>query len=134
VSGLDTAMSNQSSHSSQASVIRPRGNPLSSLANSAFASRFYSWRGASGLNYVSTVFADSDRATMAEFRGGAIIGVAHHGDVRRPVCVFGPADFRSLDTGPVLRAVAELGVNEWHMHFASDPEPLSRDLNLCPHS
>jgi hypothetical protein len=102
----------------------PRGQSLASLAASSLGAGFYSWRGFSGRNYVCSVFADAERAVVAEFSAATIIGVASEGAARRPVCVLSSREFSVLSAD---RHGEFPGVDEWHVHFGADEAEL-RDL------
>jgi hypothetical protein len=109
---------------------RPSGRALSSLMRYELADRFYSWQGASGSNYVCTVFQEGDEARVADFEGAAVIGVAYRKNGRRPVCIMEPRALRLHSGQSMVRLAAKRGVNEWHVHFTSDWRKLSKDLGL----
>ncbi len=104
-----------------------QGRALASLDGFDLGERFYSWRGAKGASYVCSVFGAAEDAVVAGFSGCAVIGVARHGSARRPVCLLSSQQF-AQPRGRALRRVArELGVTEWHVHFAAQDTAL-RDL------
>ncbi len=107
----------------------PRGQALQSLAETdSLRSRFFSWRGASGRDYVCSVFQSGEDSFIADVTNGVVIGVAREGVTTRPVCVF-LAQERSYGDRRGLREIArELGVAEWHVHFCADAASL-RDLS-----
>ena len=97
-----------------------RGQSLSALRASDLRDRFYSWRGASGRNYVCSVFRLSDEALLTDFAHSLFIGVAREGAGRRPLCALASRDFGDA-AGAILRAEAMAqGLSEWHVHFCAD--------------
>jgi hypothetical protein len=105
----------------------PAGLGLASLAASNLERRFYSWLGKSGRRYVCTVFRNGEGEALGSFTDASIVGVAHRDEIRRPVCVLSPSDFDANGNARAAAAIA-LGVNEWHVHFLTDPRELAADL------
>lgn len=123
-----TPMATNGSSRNPAYRVAPQGLPLASLTDCALQDRFYSWLGLSGTKYVCTVFAILDASAIGEFSDAAVIGVARHDGVRRPVCVLQPSDFTRFASHPFVQAAIKLGVNEWHVHFSADHRKLAEDL------
>ena len=105
----------------------PAGLGLASLTASNLERRFYAWLGKSGRRYVCTVFRNGEGEVLGSFTDASIVGVAHRDEVRRPVCVLAPSDFDGNSNVRAAAAIA-LGVNEWHVHFLTDPRELAADL------
>ena len=83
---------------------------------------FYSWRGASGARYVTSVFDEREELTVAAFSGALVIGVAREANARRALHLFASRDF-DTPRGRELRAeIRALGCNEWHVRFAARNE------------
>ncbi len=108
-----------------------RGAALDSLSESGLFDRFYSWRGNSGARYVCTVFPVGEKAMVADFAEGVVIGVAREGESRRPVCVIASQEFSVFDEKKLRDVVARRGVDEWHVHFTADDREICADLTLC---
>ena len=98
-----------------------RGRRLASLSSTGLGDAFYSWRGASGLRYVFSVFSAQDAEVIAAFSGAAIIGVARDGMTRRAVCISTSREFARI-----AAASADAGgaIAEWHVLFAADEAAL----------
>jgi hypothetical protein len=108
-----------------------RGAALNSLSESELFDRFYSWRGISGARYVCTVFPVGEKAIVADFAEGVVIGVAREGESRRPVCIISSQEFSACDEKKLRQVIARRGVDEWHVHFTADDREICADLTLC---
>jgi hypothetical protein len=106
---------------------RPRGQALDSLVSSDLGERFYAWRGVSGATYVCSIFAAGEAAVIAGFSQGVVIGVHRSGALLQPLCLICARDFKCKPEDGFLVEARELGVTEWHVHFAGEESEL-RDL------
>jgi hypothetical protein len=104
-----------------------RGQRLGSLLESSLGDRFFSWRGASGENYVCSIFPVADEATVALFSSAVIVGVARNVSGARPICVLSSRQFDTRQ-GRVIRDEARaMGCAEWHVRFDASEDQV-RDL------
>ena len=99
------------------------GRAMRSIADTAIASRFQSWLGASGRRYTVSVFPFDVRSPdrgLPDFDGCVVIpvcGDAHRGGGSRSVLgVFAIEGFRDARA---LRAAAG-AVAEWHVHLLAE--------------
>jgi hypothetical protein len=103
------------------------GQPLASLGASELKDRFYRWRGASGREYICSVFTRDELAVVAGFSGAVIIGVAREGLGRRAVSVMSSTSFDCASDEEMISLDGSTGAEEWHVHFSKDDGCL-RDL------
>jgi hypothetical protein len=103
--------------------------PLPSHLNAYadFADRFWYWHGASGRQYIHSVYKPK---TCPPLPGGVFLAVKREGDVRRALAVGLFADFWEED-GAELQPFAR-GADEIHVHLLArgplDAEAVARDL------
>lgn len=108
-----------------AAHVPAHGQELESLAETdALRGRFFSWRGATGRQYVCSVFQRGEESFIADVESGVIIGVGRESAGRRPVCVLGAGE----SVGALRLLARELRVVEWHVRFGADAEA-ARDLS-----
>jgi hypothetical protein len=103
------------------------GQPLASLDASELKDRFYRWRGASGREYICSIFTKDELAVVTGFSGAVIIGVAKEGPARRAVSVISSVSFACPGDQDMFALDVGSGADEWHVHFSKDDSCL-RDL------
>jgi hypothetical protein len=97
--------------------------PLDCLAGGPLASRFHSWRGASGKRFVCSVFAVRDGAELGglpEFESAIALAVARDArGQRQKIAVLDLSWRDGRFTGDLERAGDALrsGACEWHVHL-----------------
>jgi hypothetical protein len=104
-----------------------RGQPLASLGASELSDHFCRWRGASGKEYICSVFKKDELYLVAAFSSAVIVGAFDDAGTRRAVCVMPSRAFHLNNDQAMLALAAGSGVDEWHVHFTSD-EGCARDL------
>lgn len=105
------------------------GDALASLASSDLGENFYSWRGASGVAYVCSVFLSRDEAMLRQFSQAVAIGVHRDGPRLSAVCVAPIEALRSMPGG-LFAAHGAARIDEWHLHFDDDRE-IESDLRAA---
>jgi hypothetical protein len=96
-----------------------------------FAGRFWYWRGASGRQYIHSIYTPR---TCPPLPSGVFIAVERKGDVRRSIAVGVFRDMFDPDTMQLL-APAAREADELHVHLLArkpdDAEAVARDLTAA---
>jgi hypothetical protein len=110
-----------------ANASKGRGQPLASLGASELSRRFYRWRGASGKEYICSVFSKGELHLVAGFSSAVTIGASRDAGAPRAICVMPSSAFALAEDQAISALEADSGVEEWHVHFTAD-EACARDL------
>lgn len=98
--------------------------PLHSLGD-AFADRFHSWHGASGVRYVASVFPAGSDGELPPVETGVVVPVVREGRGRRALAVL--VVERGLDSRRTLGPYAAQ-VDEWHVHLLAPDRRARADV------
>lgn len=105
---------------------RNREAPLGCLAGAPLATRFHSWRGASGRRYICSVFPvrdDAELGGLPEFDGAVALAVSRDDRGRRRKVAVLDLFWRDGQFGGDVRAAGEAldaGACEWHVHLLAE--------------
>jgi hypothetical protein len=106
--------------------VKSREAPLGCLAGASLASRFHSWRGASGRRYICSVFPvrdDAELGGLPDFESAIALAVSRDGRGRRrrlAVLDLCWRDGRFAGDWQAAGDALGAGASEWHIHLLAE--------------